>query len=75
MLGVFEAIEAVATGATKVFDWLTGGRTKEENSLRAEADKWRGEFERAMAGKDYQHANFALAHLRRIHSEAMAKHK
>jgi hypothetical protein len=74
-MGLFDALEALATGATKVFEWATGGRTKDENTLRKEAEKWRGEFERAMAGRDFQHANYALAHLRRLHAEAVAKRR
>jgi len=58
---------------TKVFDWKTGGRTREENALRNEANKWTEDYKQAMAVGDVDRANHALAELRRVQHEARAK--
>jgi len=58
---------------TKVFDWKTGGRTREENALRKEANKWTEDYKQAMAVGDVDRANHALAELRRVQRESRAK--
>jgi hypothetical protein len=70
-----EAIGAMAELSKKVFDWATGGRTKSENVLRDEADHWKDEYDKAMAGHDYQHATFALRQLRRVREQARAQRR
>jgi hypothetical protein len=71
--GVFSALEAFAEAFKDVFQWKTGGRSSDDNALRSEAEKWRGEYDKAMAGKDFAHANFALSQLRKLRDEALAK--
>jgi hypothetical protein len=70
-----EAIGAMAELSKKVFDWATGGRTKSENVLRDEADHWKDEYDKAMAGRDYTHATFALGQLRRVREQARAQRR
>ena len=70
-----EAIAGLADFSKKVFDWATGGRTKDENVLRDEADHWKEEYDKAMAGRDYQHATFAMQQLRRVRDQARAQRR
>ena len=70
-----EAIGAMAELSKKVFDWATGGRSKSENVLRDEADHWKDEYDKAMAGRDYQHATFAMRQLRRVREQARAQRR
>jgi hypothetical protein len=58
-----------------LFSWKTGGRTKDENTLRDTAQHWREEYAKAMRGGDLAHANFALAELRRVRDEAKSKQR
>lgn len=67
------AIKSAADAFLKVFDWKTGGRTKDENTLRDEADHWKEEYDKAMAGRDYQHATFAMQQLRKVRDKARAQ--
>lgn len=69
------ALKSMADAFLKVFDWKTGGRTKDENTLRDEADHWKEEYDKAMAGRDYQHATFAMQQLRRVRDKARAQRR
>ncbi len=70
---IWDALDAVARLGREVFTWMTGGRTKSENVLRDEADHWKEEYDKAMAGRDYQHATFAMSQLRRVRDQARAQ--
>lgn len=67
------AIAAIAETVRDIFGWKTGGRTKQENVLRDEADHWKEEYDKAMAGGDYQHATFAMQQLRVVRDKARAQ--
>ena len=67
------AIREVAALASKVVQWATGGRTREENVLRDEAQHWREEYLKALRGCDPEHASWALDNLRRVRDEARSR--
>lgn len=67
------ALTAVAEAFRDVFGWKTGGRTQDENVLRDEADHWKEEYDKAIAGGDFQHATFAMQQLRVVRSKARAQ--
>ena len=57
----------------KVFDWKTGGRTKDENALRREGEDWNAEYKKALASGDAGAANRARAELRKLREQARSK--
>ncbi|MHB1098095.1 MAG: hypothetical protein ACYCZR_00945 [Burkholderiales bacterium] len=67
------AIATVAETIRKVFDWKTGGRTKDENVLRDDADHWKEEYDKAMAAGDFQTGTDAMSQLRRVRDAARAQ--
>lgn len=67
------AIKSMADAFLKVFDWKTGGRTKDENALRDEADHWKEEYDKAMAAGDFQRGTYCMQQLRRVRDQARAQ--
>jgi hypothetical protein len=56
-----------------VFNWKTGGRTKEENALRKDANYWNAEYKDALAKGDVARSGRARAELRKLRDTARAK--
>lgn len=67
------AIKIVAEAFLDVFRWKTGGRTKDENVLRDEADHWKDAYDKAMAAGDFQSATYCMMELRKIRAKARAQ--
>ncbi len=67
------ALKSMADAFLKVFDWKTGGRTKDENALRDEADHWKEEYDKAMAAGDFQRGTYCMQQLRRVRDQARAQ--
>ena len=70
---LWDALDGLVRLGKGVFDWATGGRSRDENTLRDEADHWKEEYDKAMADRDYQHATFAMQQLRRVRDKARAQ--
>ena len=64
---------ATVEAFNKVFAWKTGGRTKDENTLRAQIEEAEREYHDAINHGDVAHLNRAHAVLGRLRDEAAAK--
>jgi len=73
-MGLLAALAALLEVVSKVFSWKTGGRSKNENVLRDEAEHWKDEYDKAMAGGDYVRANHAMHKLRAARDKARSQH-
>lgn len=67
------AIAAIAETVRDLFGWKTGGRTREENTLRDEADHWKDEYDKAMAAGDFHTATHCMQQLRMVRDKARAR--
>ena len=67
------AITSVSDSFRTVFTWKTGGRTKDENTLRSDAEHAHANYQEALASGDVDRINAARAELRRVQSEARSK--
>ena len=72
-MGLLAAWTATVEAFREVFTWKTGGRTKDENSLRAQAERADANFQAAMDSGDVDRINAARTELRRVSAEALAK--
>ena len=57
----------------EVFVWKTGGRTKDENTLRAQIEEAEREYHDAIDHGDVDRTNRAYLRMRGLRSEATAK--
>lgn len=69
---VAQALSSLSTLASKVFSYLHGDDTKQQEDTKADADKWVQEFSKALYAGDIEHANAALDQLRRLRDKAVA---
>ena len=72
-MDIIAAWTATVEAFTKVFTWKTGGRTKDENSLRARIEEAERNYHDAIDHGDVSRTNNAYLHLRRLRDEAAAK--
>ena len=70
---IWEGIEAALKLGREVFTWATGGRTKNQNVLRDEADHWKEEYDKAMRAGDFATGTYAMQQLRRVRDQARAQ--
>lgn len=56
-----------------VFNWKTGGRTRDENTLRAEGEEAHDNLADALMDRNVAAANAARSEQRRVLDEARAK--
>jgi len=70
-----EAVAALADLSKSVFGWATGGRSKDENVLRDEADHWKGVYDKAMRAGDFHTGTYAMQRLRIIRDKARAQRR
>ena len=70
-----EAIAGLAELSKSVFAWATGGREKDANKLRDEADHWKEEYDKAMAAGDFHTGTYAMSQLRRVRDKARAQRR
>lgn len=68
-----EAIAGLAELSKSVFAWATGGREKDQNKLRDEADHWKEEYDKAMRAGDYRTATFCMQQLRQVRDMARSR--
>jgi hypothetical protein len=66
-------VEASVNAFIKIFDWATGGRTKDNNAQRKSAMYWSDEYAKAISANDVARANECLRELERVRREARAK--
>ena len=64
---------ATVEAFNKVFTWKTGGRTKDENSLRSQIEEAERNYHDAIDHGDVGRTNNAYLLLRRLRDEAAAK--
>ena len=64
---------ATVEAFSKVFTWKTGGRTKDENTLRAQIEEAEREYHDAIDHGDVDRTNSAYLLLRRLRDEASSK--
>lgn len=72
-MDIIAAWTATVEAFTKVFTWKTGGRTKDENSLRAQIEEAERNYHDAIDHGDVGRTNNAYLLLRRLRDEAIAK--
>lgn len=72
-MDIIAAWAATVEAFTKVFSWQTGGRTRTENALRTEGEKWANEYKRALANGDIDRASMALSQLRDVRDKARSQ--
>ena len=72
-MDIIAAWTATVEAFTKVFNWKTGGRTKDENSLRSQIEQAEREYHDAIDHGDVGRTNNAYLSLKRLRSEAAAK--
>lgn len=64
---------ATVEAFSKVFAWKTGGRTKDENSLRSQIEQAERDYHDAIDHGDVARTNRSYLRLRKLRSEAAAK--
>lgn len=72
-MDIVGAIKAVAESFLAVFGWQTGGRTRDENRLRARAEAAQKEHDDAMDSGDADRIVRARDAQRRVLDEARSK--
>lgn len=72
-MDIVAAWTATVEAFNKVFAWKTGGRTKDENSLRAQIQEAEREYHDAIDHGDVDRTNRSYLRLRVLRSEAAAK--
>lgn len=70
---LWDALDGLVRLGKGVFDWATGGRSRDENKDRDEAAHWREEEEKARLAGDHVHASFARDRLFKLQRKAQAK--
>lgn len=68
-----EAIAGLAELSKSVFAWATGGREKDQNRLRDEADHWKEAYDKAMRAGDFHTATHCMQQLRLVRDKARAQ--
>ena len=72
-MDIVAAWTATVEAFTKVFTWKTGGRTKDENSLRSQIEEAERDYHDAIDHGDVGRSNSAYLRLRMLRAEAAAK--
>ena len=72
-MGIIAAWTATVEAFTKIFTWKTGGRTKDENSLRSQIEEAERDYHDAIDNGDVGRSNSAYLRLRRLRDEAKSK--
>lgn len=72
-MDIISAWTATIEAFNKVFTWKTGGRTKDENSLRSQIEEAERNYYDAIDHGDVGRTNNTFLHLRRLRDEASAK--
>ena len=72
-MDIIAAWTATVEAFNKVFTWKTGGRTKDENSLRAQSEQANDQFQASADSGNVDQLNTGYADLKRVRDEAIAK--
>ena len=72
-MDLIAAWTATVSAFREVFAWKTGGRTKDENTLRSQIKEAEREYYDAIDHGDVDRTNRAFVRLKQLRSEASAK--
>lgn len=70
---IVELLTGVVNAFNKVFFWKTGGRERDDNAIRSQAEHWEMELREANRLGDHSRMVVARDNLRRLRDQARAK--